>query len=610
MFKYKLTRYLFIVGILFATVLGFSDRTYASAEAINNFDARIEIKKDASVFVSEKITYDFGTNGRHGIFRDIPLATENGPQLDVNVASVSDELGHAYLYNVSILNNAVHIKIGNPNLTVSGRRTYVIKYLVYNAIRTFSDHDEFYWNVTGDRWLVPIDKASASVTLFDSSLMDPKMACFTGPVKSVLSKCTFGKGDGSFDYSTIGDLKSEEGFTIVFGIPSGYVKNAYTAPARPSSYGGSANNVYNVSNNGMFYLTLPFVIISIFVVVIVLIVLSLLGATRIKPKPVIPKELRGLPIVVEYNPPDNLPPIEVGALLDRKVDVTDISSVIMDLAVRGYLKIKHISISSFLSKQNDFELIRLKDGADLNHPADKIIFDLLFGHDDHVKLGELQSSGTVFQKHIEKITDKTEERMRDEGYFDQSVKTKTKKPKNYLGILGISGLIIGAAIMGAIFGRAGLSVYFLLVIGIIFISELMKLGNKLTPKGVAAFTKVLGFREFLQLTEKDKLELLNAPELQPETFEKFLPYAMALGVEDKWAKKFEGIYNTMPNWYEDPAMSTFNSFTLINNLTYFDIAFNNVFNITSPRSTSGFSSGFGGGDFSGGGSGGGGGGSW
>jgi len=135
---------------------------------------------------------------------------------------------------------------------------------------------------------------------------------------------------------------------------------------------------------------------------------------------------------------------------------------------------------------------------------------------------------------------------------------------------------------------------------------MIKLTHKLTPRGISTLGKILGFREFLQLTEKDKLQLLNAPELQPEMFERFLPYAMVLGVEDKWAKKFEGIYNTIPNWYEDPTAASFNSYVLARNLTLFNGSFNQVFNITSPRS----SSGFGGGGFSGGGSGGGGGGSW
>lgn len=133
-----------------------------------------------------------------------------------------------------------------------------------------------------------------------------------------------------------------------------------------------------------------------------------------------------------------------------------------------------------------------------------------------------------------------------------------------------------------------------------------ELSTRLTLKGIEAFIKTLGFREFLYLTEKDKLALLDAPDLRPETFEKFLPYAMVLGVEEEWAKKFEGIYNTAPLWYSDPTSSVFTSTMLVGNLSNFNTSFNHVCAITSPRSSSGFS----GGGFSGGGGGGGGGGSW
>ncbi len=138
---------------------------------------------------------------------------------------------------------------------------------------------------------------------------------------------------------------------------------------------------------------------------------------------------------------------------------------------------------------------------------------------------------------------------------------------------------------------------------VIFVTSLLVLGHKLTPKGLSVLKKILGFREFLQLTEKDRLELLNAPELQLEIFEKFLTYAMVLGVEDKWSQKFKDIYyNKIPNWYEDPTVMSFDSFMLTTDLIVFNNSFNKVFNI--PSTSSGFSSGFGGGGSSGGGSGG------
>ena len=113
---------------------------------------------------------------------------------------------------------------------------------------------------------------------------------------------------------------------------------------------------------------------------------------------------------------------------------------------------------------------------------------------------------------------------------------------------------------------------------------------------------IFGFAKFLEATEKDKLELMNAPELKPEIFEKFLPYAMVLGLEKKWASKFESIFTTPPSWVEGyPKNQPFSAIFFVNSM--------NSFSSSVARSST-YSSGSGGGGSSGGGSGGGGGGSW
>ncbi|MGC8776054.1 MAG: DUF2207 domain-containing protein [Minisyncoccia bacterium] len=580
-----------IVGVLL-TFFGFHPAVRAEAEAINNFKANITIQKDGSVFVTENIIYNFGSNQKHGIFRDIPLTAVNGPQLNINVYGVNNEVGQPYQYTTSITNNVLRIKIGDPNVLVTGIKTYVISYQVYNAIRTFNDHDELYWNVTGNQWPVAIQNANASVVLPDASISNVRMDCFTGPQGSTQKNCTFNQSGSNVNYSTTQPLNVNEGLTIVLGFPLGYIDNTYMPPQQ----------TYSIPNTSTPNINFGFLFFLIFILVIVIPITWLVKRT--KPKPVIPSELRSQPVVVEYNPPDNLTPIEIGTLLDRRVDITDISSVIMDLAVRGYIKIRYTAQEiRFWSGKKDFELIKLKDGADLVHPADKIIFELLFSNRDSVKLSDLIEQKTTFQSDIKKIQKNIEQHLYNEGYFDQASENKLKKLKTFVTtvILFIGFFISKIFLSGFEF------IFIALFVGIVIVLSVMmvKLSHKLTSKGISTLRKILGFREFLQLTEKDKLQLLNAPELQPEMFEKFLPYAMVLGVEDKWVQKFEGIYNAIPNWYEDPTMNRFNSYALTHNLKLFNSSFNQVFNITSPRSSSGF-----GGGSSGGGSGGGGGGSW
>jgi uncharacterized membrane protein YgcG len=615
----------FVIIYIFLLFFGFYQVVKAETEVIKNFDVNIIIQKDGSLLVTEKIVYDFGTNQRHGIFRNIPLTSVNGPKLKIEVLEVKDESGKPYKYTTSITNNILKIKIGDPNIFVTGSKTYIITYQVYNAIRTFEDHDELYWNVTGNEWPVAIQNASVSVLLPDPSISNVRMDCFTGPYGSIQKNCTFNQDGPNVNYLTTQSLNTNEGLTIVLGLPLGYINKTYLPPSK------STFTIQILNFGSIFYFLL---IICLFLASFIVTKIFLKRLIwRTKPKPVIPKELKGKPITVEYNPPNNLTPIDIGTILDRRVDITDISSIIIDLAVRGYLKIRYIVQQiPFLPDKKDFEFIKLKDGNDLTHPAYKITFELLFFNRDRVKLSDLKKQEADFQFYIKKIQKDTEEHLYREGYFDRAARDKAKKLKNYLSTITVVlwiGYIVGIIFIEKIselkmvpkfFSTVFANVFLVLTIVVllsligfpislfIMLFNLFKLDHKLTPKGLSVLIKILGFREFLKLTEKDKLELLNAPELQPEMFEKFLPYAIVLGVEDKWAKKFEGIYNTIPSWYEDPTVTSFNSYLLTRDILSFNDSFNKVLNI--PSTSSSFSSGFDSGGFSGGGSGGGGGGSW
>lgn len=566
----------------------------ADAEVIHSFDTAVTIQKDGAAIVTETIVYDFGSLERHGIYRDIPLAAENGPQLEITVKGVTDERGNAYTYTTSLNGNVLDIRIGDPAITVTGGKTYVIEYIVYGAIRPFDDHDEFYWNATGNEWPVGIESATVSVRTPGVAAEAITTACFTGARGSTKTSCSASIEGDTARYETSVPLQGNEGLTIVLGMPARTVENAYV-PTAPGE------NAQSFDVLGIF---LPFLFITIFISSIVFRLVR--RSSTPKPRPVVPRELRGQPVVVAYDPPAGLSPIDVGTILDRSVDVRDISSVILDLAVRGYLKIRYVVEEiPFWPDKKDFEFIKVKRGEDLTHPADRIIFDLLFGGRNVVRLSELEKKKETFQSTIKDIKKRTDERLFDEGYFDRAG-TRLMKAYGVYGVVAIVALFIGSFFVGMFFGEV-VSIFIFSGIVIIVVLTLIvnTLNHKLTAKGLLIFANILGFREFLHLTEKDRLAVLNAPSVKPETFEKFLPYAMVLGVENEWAEKFEGIYNTAPGWYEDSQSPVFTSSTLVRNMALFDASFNHVFTATAPRSSSGFSGGS-----SGGGSGGGGGGSW
>lgn len=137
--------------------------------------------------------------------------------------------------------------------------------------------------------------------------------------------------------------------------------------------------------------------------------------------------------------------------------------------------------------------------------------------------------------------------------------------------------------------------------------------SRRTYKGVLAYEHILGFKEFLSVTERERLKFHQAPEKKPQLFEKYLPYAMVLGVENEWAKQFEEIYKQKPDWYESYDSRPLAAYAFVSGLNSLSSKSASIFTSTPASKTSSGSfgaSGFGGGGFSGGGGGGGGGGSW
>src|SRR3989338_2487440 len=175
-----------ILGVVFFILLFPS---FVSAERITDYHSQITLQKNGTIRVVEKIVYDFENLDKHGIYREIPSlkstplrqgfggASKEGKklQMSIDVQSVKDENGKSYAYKTSWLDGDVlRIKIGDANVLITGEHTYIITYEVGGAVTYFSDHDELYWNITGNRWVVPIEKASLDVS-FPSSLSEEQV---------------------------------------------------------------------------------------------------------------------------------------------------------------------------------------------------------------------------------------------------------------------------------------------------------------------------------------------------------------------------------------------------------------------------------------------------
>jgi uncharacterized membrane protein len=304
-------------------------------------------------------------------------------------------------------------------------------------------------------------------------------------------------------------------------------------------------------------------------------------------------------IAPEFSPPKDLNLLEIGIMIDEKADNHDFTAIIIDLAVSGYLKIKEIERKKLVGKGRDYELIKIKDylGSD---SSKKKIMSGIFVDKNSVLLSSLTKEGKMssVKSQIEKDA---YSRLTKEKFFSRSPQLIKGM---YYGVATI--LIILAFILPALldryftFGATMTSIAISAVLLFIF----AKYMPQRSKKGVLIKEQIEGFKLYLKTAEKYRMQFYE----KTNYFEKFLPYAIALGVAEIWAKKFENIYKKQPKWYEGN-FTTFSVYSFTSNLnTQFSSSVKSAFtSVPASSGKSGFSSG---GGFSGGGFGGGGGGSW
>lgn len=576
----------------FAVFAGLAIPGISRAESILDFNTRIQINPDSSLRVQEAIVYDFEGASRHGIYRDIPVSySARGGKYTLQLSdfAVDDENGRAVPFSVSAEGIYQRIKIGEAGVLVSGVKTYVISYRAARAMNFFSDHDELYWNATGNEWLVPIKSAEASVELPQNAVAsDLSLACFYGNLSSQLNcqRSGFDRNSNSAVFGTSG-LGASQGLTIVVGFPKGWV-------AKPARWQEALNVL---ADN--WILVLP---------VAVFLAMFHLWRTRGRD----PKT-SGV-IVAEYEAPDGLSAAEAGTLADDKADNKDVTAAIIQLAVKGYLKIRKVKRGVSLFKSDDWQLVRLKTIDESLADFEKELMQRLFSYDEaKVEAGaEINPSSVERSVSLFRLKDKfykDQENIKNllyyslvlKGYYHRAPQDVRNK---YLGVGAV--VIFLSLLSGEFLGAYNTIAMMISGLPIVVFGLIMPAK---TRKGVEARDKVFGLKEYLWVAEADRLKFHNAPGKTPERFEKLLPYAIVLGVEKEWAGQFKDIYQRQPSWYEDGSGGMFNSIIFISALNNFSTAANTNLASSPGNSAAGGGSGFSGG-FSGGGFGGGGGGSW
>ena len=536
-------------------------------EYIDDFQAVVQINPDSTVNVIETIVYNFGDLQRHGIYRDIPyryFARGGRFTVGFKVLGVTDESGQALPYQEDRQSGSVMIKIGDPDVLITGLKTYKISYSLRRVINFFPDHDEFYWNVTGNEWEVPIGRAGIVVKLpAGVSASSLNAECFTGVLDSTEQNCQVTNVTNSqVGYTSFENLSPGEGLTVVLGWPKGFL----TPPPLLTELS------WILKDN-------PLVFLPLLALLIMFLMWYFKGRDLGKKQTTIPF----------YESPSQLTPVEAGTLIDERVNLRDISATFIELAVKGYLKIKKL-------EKNDWQLTKVKEFADLTAWQKEFLGDVFAGG----ITAKVSSLKNHFYKHLPKLKTEVYQGMVAKGYFPAS----PKKVRNTYTLISIGLLILGLGVLPFFSGSFNTVALIASAAVVFWVGQFMPYK---TRAGSAALNQIRGYKLYLEVAEKERIKFHNAPEKTPQLFEKHLPYAMVLGVEKKWAKQFENIYTSQPSWYEGD-FAAFNAVIFVNSLNSFDSHSRSAL-ATSPSSAASGGSGFSGGS-SGGGFGGGGGGSW
>lgn len=597
------TKTCLFIGLFFALVFA----SNAHAEVIKTFDSQITVNKDASVSVVETIVYDSEGLEKHGIYRDITPRNAKGEKMMLKDISVATPSGSAYQWSRLTDNGNVRLKIGDPNATFAGEKTYVIRYTATNAVSYFDSYDEIYWNVTGNAWPFAIQKASASVLLPDTTTA-LQQACYVGPVGS----------KETCDSKAVRSLGAGEGFTIAASFPK-----AIVTPYVHTTQDKIAEAI------GLWW---P--------VLIPLSVLIYMWRKWYR----IGRDAKGRgTIVPEYDVVDHLTPLEAAVILHQKISPRDMVAEILYLATKGYIAITRVEEKGILSKKVDYTLhLEKLPGSELA-PADVYMLGTLFGESKFVppknapiSLAEFKNLASMFESPApeslvvgsEIILSKRPELIGVMGALQIKVKTfvvekeyytKDFLPKEFftkknfgwwMAIVVV--LVIASStnlfelLLKPVFLHAETATILVCIGGVLLSLLIIFLFKRIMPaktqKGAIAREHLLGLKQYIDVAEKDRIDFHNAPEKSPALFEHLLPYAVVFGLEKKWAAAFESILVTSPSWYHAGDLHAFSAVAFASSI-------NRNFS-TALYSSISTGSGSGGGGFSGGGGGGGGGGSW
>lgn len=635
---------------LFLTILLVTGGGARAEEVFTAYRSVIDVAKSGVLSVTETITANVeGDRIKRGIYRDFPLTVTDADgravKVDFKLISVERD-GAGEPYRTESISGGIRIYTGDKDVFLAnGEHTFQFTYETARQIRFFPDHDELYWNVTGNQWAFPIEEASATVAL-PSGVKAEALNVFTGP-QGATGKNARALEDGDrLVFTTTRRLEANEGLTIAVQMPKGSIDPPSVSQQR----------------TWWFFDHLPPILaMTGFVIAALYYARMWLKVGR--------DPARGV-IVPRWDAPDGISPALVNYIDNKGFSGqgwTALSAAALNLAVEGYVVLKDFKSSLVITRTDKPKPPSLPTG-------EAAVLAAVQRNDGELTIGK--ANGPAVQKAGADFRTAMEKEHRNKYYHANTAYVVGGIAISVLFLLGIciAGVADGATAAlvivpvfasivisvfalaigkvftkrGSLFVRIGsliaaafltffviavaLSVLAVLVSmaveahqvplligvgGIVLVNMLFfHLMGAPTPIGSKMMDGIDGLRQYLTLAEKERMNMAGAPEMSPQHFEKLLPYAVALGVEKPWSETFDrwllaaaaGAAAYQPAWYSG---NNFTAGSFGDRMGGFAGSMASTMSSSLPPPPSSSSSGFStGGGFSGGGGGGGGGGGW
>jgi uncharacterized membrane protein YgcG len=615
-------------------------------ERILSYQSDIEVLADGSMQVTETIRVRAEQREiKRGIYRDFPTDYKdrfgNRYRVGFEVLEARRD-GHRESWHTKSQGKGVRVYLGDKNVYLDkGDYSYAITYRTNRQLGFFDDHDELYWNVTGNHWSFPIESVSARVTL-PAGLRSEQLEAeaYTGPLGAKGQDYSASVDyDGSVRFETTRAFAKGEGLTIVVSWPKGFVHE----PTRREEIN------YLLRDNQSW--------------VILLIGLSVLMAYYLLAWVMVGRDPQAGMVITRYEPPVGLSPGSSRFIERMGYDHKTFAAALVNLAVKGLIEIR--------VDGKEYTLTRTSDKPDDLAAGEKAILKHLFRNLGGTSITLEQSKHKTIRKALkahEAALSRNSEKLyflRNRGWLIPGVvfsilifggvvyglpSMDLKMTGLFLSVwltfwtLGVFSLgkkvwhawrtlsspldAIGAifitcfalpffaaevAVIGVLGSQVSVTIPAILLSAIVINLVFHHLLKAPTRAGRRLLDELEGFRQFLDVAEREEMNFRNPPEKTPELFERFLPYALALGVEQRWMERFANLFIRLeergedyrPVWYHGRnwQAQNFGNFT--------DSLGHSLGSALSSSSTApGSSSGAGGGGSSGGGGGGGGGGGW